>query len=181
MNEREHTLSKDCWCNPTIVLSDGFECVSKENFENLRAENARLKETLKEIEHLQAKLSAYENDFVLLNVVEKFEKAQARVQEAEKRIAELEETILQDTKVNIAHIALLNSDIAELEKEQQWIHQDKTLIVKKDGDSWYAVCPDFKDLQQSESRWFSGDIGKYMDAVYLYLNDEHHPPQESEK
>ena len=118
---------------------------------------------------------------IIFEVNEMLKNKQARVQEAEKRIAELEETILQDTKVNIAHIALLNSDIAELEKEQQWIHQDKTLIVKKDGDSWYAVCPDFKDLQQSESRWFSGDIGKYMDAVYLYLNDEHHPPQESEK
>ena len=25
MSEREHTLSKDCWCNPTIVNKNGYE------------------------------------------------------------------------------------------------------------------------------------------------------------
>ena len=76
--------------------------------------------------------------------------------------------------------AMLEQRIAELEQERRWIHQDKTMIVKKDGDSWCAMLPDFIDLQQSESRWFSGDLGKYMDAVYWYLNDEPQPPKEEE-
>jgi len=73
-----------------------------------------------------------------------------------------------------------NKRIAELEQKQWWINQDKTLILKKDGDSWGAVLPDFKDLQQSESRWFSGDINKYIDAVYWFLDNKSKPQQEEE-
>jgi len=61
--------------------------------------------------------------------------------------------------------------VQELEAEHRWIHQDKTMIVKKDGDSWCAVMPDFEDLQESESRWFNGTVNQYMDAVYGYLKE----------
>lgn len=44
-----------------------------------------------EISYLQGLISAYENDLVLLDVTEKLKQVQARVQEAEKRIAELEQ------------------------------------------------------------------------------------------
>jgi len=80
----------------------------------------------------------------------------------------------------LVEIERLQKRIAELEQERRWIHQDKTMIVKKDGDSWHAVLPDFKDLQQSESRWFNGNVSEYMDAVYWYLKDEPQPPQEEE-
>jgi hypothetical protein len=71
----------------------------------------------------------------------------------------------------------LQARVQELEQERRWIYQDKTMIVKKDGDSWCAVLPDFKDLQQSESRWFSGDINKYMDDVYWYLKRQTPTPE----
>ena len=104
-----------------------------------------------------------------------------------ERIERLQWMVTNDVESKSAYVALVVLDeivnqadeierlqqrIAELEQERQWIHQDKTLILKKDGDSWCAVLPDFEDLQQSESRWFSGDINKYMDDVYWYL--KHH-------
>ena len=78
------------------------------------------------------------------------------------------------------HIEQQAKRIAELEQERRWIHQDKTMIIKKDGDSWCAVLPDFENLQQSESRWFSGDVNKYMDDVYGFLNPLPNPPKDGE-
>jgi hypothetical protein len=78
------------------------------------------------------------------------------------------------------HIERLQARVQELEQERRWIHEDKTMIVKKDGDSWFAAMPDFKDLQQSEARWFNDTINQYMDAIYWYLNEEPKSPQEEE-
>ena len=78
------------------------------------------------------------------------------------------------------HIERLQKRVNELEQERRWIHQDKTMIIKKDGDSWCAVLPDFENLQQSESRWFSGDVNKYMDDVYGFLNPLPNPPKDGE-
>ena len=69
------------------------------------------------------------------------------------------------------YVARLASRVIKLEAERRWIHRDKTMIVKKDGDSWHAVMPDFEDLQESESRWFNGTVNQYMDAVYGYLKE----------
>jgi DNA repair exonuclease SbcCD ATPase subunit len=79
--------------------------------------------------------AATQAEYYYSDALDEIERLQTRVQEvednrehiemllckAEKRIAELEETISQDTKVNIAHFALLYSDIAELEKEKAGI------------------------------------------------------------
>ena len=143
----------------------------------------------------------------LLKSIEICDAKQNDIHKLLARIHELEE---QSSPFLFAEVSLLRSEneqlykrIAELEEEKQagwqewlektekrwdeedkqerqWIDEGKTLIVKKDGDSWFAVRPDFKDLQQSESRWFSGDINQYMDAVYWYLNDEPQLPQEEE-
>lgn len=85
-----------------------------------------------------------------------------------------------ESQLAVKEIERLRKRIAELKIEQRWIHQDKTLIIKKGGDSWCAVMPDFRDLQQSESYWFSGDVNKYMDDVYFCLDPLLNPPKASE-
>jgi hypothetical protein len=65
----------------------------------------RLRDALDHIERLQSRVQEVEDNREYIEML---------LCKAEKHIAELEETISQDTKVNVAHIALLNSDIAEL-------------------------------------------------------------------
>ena len=125
-----------------------------------------------EIERLQDLISAYENDLVLVDVTEMLKKAKIRIQELEEEKQAVWKEWLEKIEKRWDE---------EDKQERQWIDEGKTLIVKKDGDSWFAIRPDFKNLQQSESRWFSGDINEYMDAVYWYLNDDKPQlPQEEE-
>ena len=144
-----------------------------------------------ENERLQARVKELED---LLDIVEDkkqtvFDVLTDTIARRDKYISELEKKI-PDLSL---YLAKANLRVQELEEEKQvvwekwlekmekkWneeddqerklIHEGKTMIVKKDGNSWFAVMPDFKNLQESESRWFYGDINKYLDSVYLYLN-----------
>jgi len=66
--------------------------------------------------------------------------------------------------------------IAELEQERRWIHQDKTMIAKKDGDSWCFVLPDFVNLHESEAEFVDGILYRFIEEIYKRLL----PPQDGE-
>jgi hypothetical protein len=68
----------------------------------------------------------------------------------------------------------LKQRIAELEQEQRWIHQDKTMIAKKDGDSWCFVLPDFVNLHESEAEYVDGILYRFIEEIYKRLL----PPKE---
>jgi len=76
------------------------------------------------------------------------------------------------------HIEHLQKRIAELEAQQRWIHQDKTMIVKKDGDSWCFVLPDFINLQESEAKFMDAVLSSFIDRIYTNLLPQ--PPKEGE-
>jgi len=58
------------------------------------------------------------------------------------------------------NLELVSSDFIEkydeLVKFKIWIEDGDTLIVKKDGNAWCFILPNFKDLQNSRSVW-TGD------------------------
>lgn len=70
----------------------------------------------------------------------------------------------------------LKQRIAELEQGQRWIHQDKTMIVKKDGDSWCFVLPDFVNLHESGAEFVDGILYRFIEEIYKRLL----PPKEGE-
>lgn len=68
----------------------------------------------------------------------------------------------------------LKARVQELEQEQRWIHQDKTMIAKKDGDSWCFVLPDFVNLHESEAEFVDGILYRFIEEIYKRLL----PPKE---
>ena len=82
----------------------------------------------------------------------------------------------------------LRTRVQELEQERRWIHQENTMIVKKDGDLWGMMLPDFIDLQNSKSHWFTNNpvnvrMSEFIDAVYWLISDHDplpQPPKEEE-
>ncbi|OQA51014.1 MAG: hypothetical protein BWY47_00218 [Bacteroidetes bacterium ADurb.Bin302] len=70
----------------------------------------------------------------------------------------------------------LKQRIAELEQERRWIHQDKTMIAKKDGDSWCFVLPDFVNLHESKAEFVDGILYRFIEEIYKRLL----PPQDGE-
>ena len=73
-------------------------------------------------------------------------------------------------------VVQLKQRIAELEQERRWINQDKTMIAKKDGDSWCFVLPDFINLQESEAQFMDAIFGRFLDKIYIDLLP--HPPKD---
>ena len=131
----------------------------------------------------QEKLNALEADYVISNrellikQVE-IERLQARVQELEAVNEDQALTISQNDYAYTIDKEMMEKRIAELEQERRWIHQDKTMIVKKDGDSWCFVLPDFKDLQRSEAKFMDVVVSGFLDKIYTNLIPQ--PPQEDE-
>lgn len=80
--------------------------------------------------------------------------------------------------IALDHIEHLQKRIAELEAQQRWIHQDKTMIVKKDGDSWCFVLPDFINLQESEAKFMDAVLSSFIDRIYTNLLPQ--PPKDGE-
>jgi hypothetical protein len=74
------------------------------------------------------------------------------------------------------HIERQAKRIEELEQERRWIHQDKTMIAKKDGDSWCFVLPDFVNLHESKSEYVDGILYRFIEEIYKKLL----PPKEEE-
>jgi FtsZ-binding cell division protein ZapB len=72
----------------------------------------------------------------------------------------------------------LRQRIAKLEQERRWINQDKTMIAKKDGDSWCFVLPDFVNLQESEAQFMDAIFGRFLDKIYIDLLPQ--PPKDGE-
>ena len=103
---------------------------------------------------------------------------QARVQDLEAVNEDQVLTISQNDYAYTIDREMMEKRIAELEQERRWIHQDKTMIVKKDGDSWCFVLPDFKDLQRSEAKFMDVVVSGFLDKIYTNLIPQ--PPQEDE-
>ena len=103
-----------------------------------------------------------------------FRNALDHIERLQKRVEEVED--------NREHIERLLCDaekrIAELEQERRWIHQDKTMIVKKDGDSWCFVLPDFINLQESEAKFMDSVLSSFIDRIYTNLLPN--PPKDGE-
>jgi len=98
------------------------------------------------------------------------------IEQLQKRVQELEE---EKQAVWKEWLEKMEKKWDEEDSQKlKWIDEGKTLIVKKDGDSWVATMPDFKNLQESESMWFSMNMNEYMDSVYWYLNTESKLSQE---
>jgi hypothetical protein len=70
----------------------------------------------------------------------------------------------------------MKARVQELEQERRWIHQDKTMIAKKDGDSWCFVLPDFVNLHESEAEFVDGILYRFIEEIYKRLV----PPQDGE-
>lgn len=68
----------------------------------------------------------------------------------------------------------MKARVQELEQERRWIHQDKTMIAKKDGDSWCFVLPDFVNLHESEAEFVDGILYRFIEEIYKRLL----PPKE---
>jgi chromosome segregation ATPase len=130
-----------------------------------------------------------------LSALDHIERLQSRVQEvednreyiemllckAEKHIAELEETISQDTKVNVAHIALLNSDIAELEQERRWISVEEK--PKYNDDYLVLTMDEYGDSYQEVAQYIDGSFfDEYDNKIKpTYWQPLPKPPQESDE
>lgn len=72
----------------------------------------------------------------------------------------------------------LHERIAELEQERRWIHEDNTMIVKKDGDRWCLVLPTFINLQESESIWLDPILSSFLSRRYQEIKPQPQPPKD---
>lgn len=157
----EFRNGRDIWSRASIELA-------VREIERLRKENNKLK----------VRLAASENDLVLFEVSEMLKKTQARVQELEQDTTFFRELSHAWSKRYYKVTKELRQRIAELEQERRWINQDKTMIAKKDGDSWCFVLPDFVNLQESEAQFMDAIFGGFLDKIYIDLLPQ--PPKDGE-
>ena len=89
---------------------------------------------------------------------------------AKERIVELESRLDLGTgnmyDVVVCENQKLREKVAELEAQLRLISGGNTMIVKKDGDSWAFVLPDFVDLQTSPAYFGGESLDKDCNKVF---------------